>query len=49
VADGEFRAAVDPELAAQALLGSIFCRRLMTSESFDSHRLGDLIDMVLGP
>lgn len=49
VADGEFRAAVDPELAAQALLGSIFYGRLMTSESFDSHRLGDLIDMVLGP
>ena len=49
VADGEFRAAVDPELAAQALLGPIFYRRLMTSEPFDSHRVGDLIDMVLSP
>jgi TetR/AcrR family transcriptional regulator, regulator of autoinduction and epiphytic fitness len=49
VADGEFRAAVDPELAAQALLGPIFYQRLMTSEPLDPHRVGDLIDMVLGP
>ena len=49
VADGEFRAGVDPELAAQALLGPIFYQRLMTSEPFDPHRAGDLIDMVLGP
>ena len=49
VAEGEFRAAVDPELAAQALLGPIFYRRLMTSEPLDPHRVGDLIDMVLGP
>jgi TetR/AcrR family transcriptional regulator, regulator of autoinduction and epiphytic fitness len=49
VADGEFRAAVDPELAAQALLGPIFYRRLMTSEPLEPHRVGDLIDMVLGP
>jgi TetR/AcrR family transcriptional regulator, regulator of autoinduction and epiphytic fitness len=49
VADGEFRAAVDPELAAQALLGPIFYRRLMTSEPFDPHRVGDLIDMMLSP
>ena len=49
VADGEFRAAVDPELAAQALLGPVFYRRLMTSEPFDPRRVGDLIDMVLGP
>jgi TetR/AcrR family transcriptional regulator of autoinduction and epiphytic fitness len=49
VADGEFRAAVDPELAAQALLGPIFYGRLMTSEPLDPHRIGDLIDMVLGP
>ena len=48
VADGEFRAVADPELAAQALLGPIFYRRLMTSELFDPHRAGDLIDMVLG-
>ena len=49
VADGEFRSPVDPELAAQALLGPIFYRRLMTSEPLDPRRIGDLIDMVLGP
>jgi TetR/AcrR family transcriptional regulator, regulator of autoinduction and epiphytic fitness len=47
-AEGEFRAAVDPDLAAQALLGPIFYRRLMTSEPFDPRQVGDLIDMVLG-
>jgi TetR/AcrR family transcriptional regulator, regulator of autoinduction and epiphytic fitness len=49
MADGEFRAAADPELAAQALLGPIFYQRLMTSEPFHPQRIGDLIDMVLGP
>jgi TetR/AcrR family transcriptional regulator of autoinduction and epiphytic fitness len=49
VAEGEFRAPVDPELAAQALLGPIFYQRLMTSEPFDPRLVGDLIDMVLGP
>jgi TetR/AcrR family transcriptional regulator of autoinduction and epiphytic fitness len=49
VAEGEFRAATDPELAAQALLGPIFYQRLMTSEPLDPRRVGDLIDMVLGP
>jgi TetR/AcrR family transcriptional regulator, regulator of autoinduction and epiphytic fitness len=49
VAEEEFRATVDPELAAQALLGPIFYQRLMTSESFDPGRVGELIDMVLGP
>ncbi len=49
VADGEFRATVDPGLAAQALLGPIFYQRLMTSEPFDPNRVTDLIDMVLGP
>jgi TetR/AcrR family transcriptional regulator, regulator of autoinduction and epiphytic fitness len=48
VADGEFRAGVDPELAAQVLLGPLFYQRLMTSEPFDPQRVGDLIDMVLG-
>jgi TetR/AcrR family transcriptional regulator, regulator of autoinduction and epiphytic fitness len=47
VADGEFRAAVDPELAAQALLAPIFYARLMTSEPLDPRRVSDLIDMVL--
>ncbi len=49
VAEGEFRAEVDPELAAQALLGPIFYQRLMTSEPLDPSRVGDLIDLVLGP
>jgi TetR/AcrR family transcriptional regulator, regulator of autoinduction and epiphytic fitness len=49
VADGEFRAAVDPELAALALLGPIFYQRLMTSQPLNSNRVDDLIDMVLGP
>jgi TetR/AcrR family transcriptional regulator of autoinduction and epiphytic fitness len=49
VAEGEFRAAADPELAAQALLGSIFYQRLMTREPLDPSRVGDLIDLVLGP
>lgn len=47
-ANGEFPAPLDPELAAQALLGPIFYRRLMTSDPFDPQRAGDLIDMVLG-
>jgi TetR/AcrR family transcriptional regulator of autoinduction and epiphytic fitness len=49
VADGEFHTTLDPELAAQALLGPIFYQRLMTSEPFDPNRVHDLIDMVLGP
>jgi TetR/AcrR family transcriptional regulator, regulator of autoinduction and epiphytic fitness len=49
VADGEFSATVDPELAAQALLGPIFYQRLMSGEPFDPSRVGDLIAMVLGP
>ncbi len=49
MADGEFRTTLDPGLAAQALLGPIFYQRFMTSEPFDPNRIGDLIDMVLGP
>jgi TetR/AcrR family transcriptional regulator, regulator of autoinduction and epiphytic fitness len=48
VTDGEFRAGIDPELAAQALLGPIFYRRLMTSDPFDPDHVGDLIDMIVG-
>jgi TetR/AcrR family transcriptional regulator, regulator of autoinduction and epiphytic fitness len=48
IAAGEFRADLDPELAAQALLGPIFYRRLMTSEPLDPERATDLVDMVLG-
>jgi TetR/AcrR family transcriptional regulator of autoinduction and epiphytic fitness len=48
MANGEFLARADPELAAQALLGPIFYQRLMTSEPFDPGRAGELIDTILG-
>lgn len=48
VADGEFRAPADPELAVQALLGPIFYQRLLTSEPFDPGRASELITLVLG-
>ena len=47
-ATGDFRADLDPELAALALLGAIFFRRLMTAEAFDPNRARDLVDTVLG-
>jgi TetR/AcrR family transcriptional regulator, regulator of autoinduction and epiphytic fitness len=48
VAGGDFPAAVDPELAALALLGAIFYRRLMTGEPFAPEHAGELVDTVLG-
>ncbi len=48
VAAGDFGARLDPELAALALLGAIFYRRLMSAEPFDPNRASDLIDIVLG-
>lgn len=48
VAAGDFPASVDPELAALALLGPIFYRRLMSAEPFDPERAADLVDLVLG-
>jgi TetR/AcrR family transcriptional regulator, regulator of autoinduction and epiphytic fitness len=45
---GDFTAAIDPELAAQALAGAIFYRRLMTGEPLQPERVGELIDLVLG-
>jgi hypothetical protein len=48
VAAGDFPAHLDPELAALALLGAIFYRRLMTVEPFDPQRASELIDTVLG-
>ena len=47
-ASGDFRADVNPELAALALLGAIFYRRLMTGEPFDPDCARDLVDTVLG-
>jgi TetR/AcrR family transcriptional regulator of autoinduction and epiphytic fitness len=49
IAVGDFPAHVDPELAALALLGVIFYRRLMSSEPFAPARANELIDTVLGP
>jgi hypothetical protein len=48
VATGELPARLDPELAALALLGPIFYRRLMSSAPFDPERTRDLVDTVLG-
>jgi AcrR family transcriptional regulator len=48
VAAGDFPAHVDPELAALAILGVIFYRRLMSREPFDPKRTNALIDTLLG-
>ncbi|MGO9875431.1 MAG: TetR/AcrR family transcriptional regulator [Acidimicrobiia bacterium] len=49
VAAGEFSKGIDPELAALALLGPIFYRRLMTDKPFDPDRAGELVTTVLHP
>jgi AcrR family transcriptional regulator len=46
---GDIPARLDPELAALALIGPIFYRRLMTGEPFETERVAALIDTVLGP
>jgi TetR/AcrR family transcriptional regulator of autoinduction and epiphytic fitness len=48
IESGDFAASIDPELAAQALAGAIFYRRLMTGERFDPERVGELVELVLG-
>ena len=48
IASGEFPPDRDPELVAQALLGAIFFRRLMTDTAFAPAEAGALIDTVLG-
>lgn len=48
VAGGDFHAHVDPELAAEALLGVIFYRRLMTSRPFNPKCANELVCTVLG-
>lgn len=45
--DGELDSMVDPELATDTLLGTIFYRRLMTGESFDPARAAELVNLVL--
>jgi TetR/AcrR family transcriptional regulator, regulator of autoinduction and epiphytic fitness len=47
VASGDFPRHVDPELAALALLGVIFFRRLMTNACFSSEHARRLVDAVL--
>jgi TetR/AcrR family transcriptional regulator of autoinduction and epiphytic fitness len=49
IAAGEFPADRDPDLSAQALLGALFFRRLMTATPFDPAEADALIDTVLGP
>lgn len=48
VTSGDFPAWIDPELAALALLGAVFYRRLMSSEPLEPERAGALVDTVLG-
>jgi TetR/AcrR family transcriptional regulator, regulator of autoinduction and epiphytic fitness len=48
VAVREFPTHVDPELAALALLGVIFFRRLMTSAPFEPERANEIVETVLG-
>ena len=47
VAGGEFRAQVDPELAAAALSGAVFYRCLMTDDPLAPGQVPALIDAVL--
>jgi len=49
IEQGEFRRALDPELATTALLGVIFYRRLMTGEPLQPNSAGEVVELVLGP
>jgi AcrR family transcriptional regulator len=49
VASGEFREDIDADLAAQALLGTIFYRRLVSEQPLEPTRADDLVATVLGP
>lgn len=49
VEEGEFPAHLDPELAALALSGPIFYRRLMTANPLPADDIPDLVQQVLGP
>ena len=48
IASGDFPAGRDPKLAAQALIGTIFYRRLMTATPFAPEEAEALIETVLG-
>jgi TetR/AcrR family transcriptional regulator of autoinduction and epiphytic fitness len=49
IAKGEISSQLDPTVAALALAGPIFYRRLMTGQPYDPERVAALIDTVLGP
>jgi TetR/AcrR family transcriptional regulator of autoinduction and epiphytic fitness len=48
VASGELRSDLDPDLAASALLGAVFFRRLMTAAPLPPERAAELATAVLG-
>jgi AcrR family transcriptional regulator len=48
ITTSDFPPRVDPEIAAFALLGTIFFCRLMTSTPFPQERVRDLVDTVFG-
>jgi TetR/AcrR family transcriptional regulator, regulator of autoinduction and epiphytic fitness len=49
IGDGEFPRHLDPELAALALSGPIFYRRLMTADPLPANEIPRLVQQVLGP
>lgn len=49
IEEGEFPAHLDPELAALALSGPIFYRRLMTDNPLPVRDIPSLVQQVLGP
>jgi TetR/AcrR family transcriptional regulator of autoinduction and epiphytic fitness len=49
IEEGELPQYLDPELAALALSGPIFYRRLMTAHPFPSDDIACLVQQVLGP
>lgn len=49
IESGDFPATLDADLAATALAGALFYRRLMTADPLDPAEVPALIDTVLGP
>jgi TetR/AcrR family transcriptional regulator of autoinduction and epiphytic fitness len=49
VARGHLAPDLDLELLAESLVGPLFLRRLMTPDPFPPERIGELVDLVLGP
>ena len=44
----EFDRRLDPQMVAEALVGPLFYRRLMTPEPFPADEVGRIVDLVLG-